>query len=240
MASIQLQPPTSFDFRDPNSWPRWKRRFEQFCLASGLASEDDVKQISYLMYCMGEDVEETLTSTNISADDRAKFDAVFAKFDEFFKVRKNLLFEQARHCQKPGESVDQFITFLYRLVENCAYGDLRDDMIRDRIVVGIIDQGLSERLQLDAKLTLESAKTLVRQREAVHEQQAILRRFNTDPHSREGNPQGRHRKGTNHRSREASALDVGEDLTPVRPALQRMPFAITKKVITVPSASLSQ
>ena len=178
MATIQLQPPTSFDFKDPNSWPRWKRRFEQFRQASGLAAEADVKQISYLMYCMGEDVEETLTSTNISTGDRAKFDAVFAKFDEFFKVRNNVIFERARfnrRCQKSGESVDQFITSLYRLVENCAYGELRDDMIRDRIVVGIIDHGLSERLQLDAKLTLESAKTLVRQREAVHEQQAILR-----------------------------------------------------------------
>ena len=48
-------------------------------------------------------------------------------------------------------------------------------MIRDRIVVGIRDSALSERLQLDPDLTLEKAKTLVRQREAVHEQQAILR-----------------------------------------------------------------
>ena len=74
MATIHLQPPTSFDFKDPNSWPRWKRRFEQFRQASCLAAEDDAKQISYLMYCMGEDAEETLTSTNISTDDRAKFD----------------------------------------------------------------------------------------------------------------------------------------------------------------------
>ena len=47
-------------------------------------------------------------------------------------------------------------------------------MIRDRIVVGLIDHSLSERLQLDAKLTLESAKTLVRQQDAVHEEQAVL------------------------------------------------------------------
>lgn len=31
-------------------------------------------------------------------------------------------------------------------------------MIRDRLVVGIRDTGLSERLQLDCKLTLEKAK----------------------------------------------------------------------------------
>ncbi len=42
-------------------------------------------------------------------------------------------------------------------------------MIRDRLVVGIKDAGLSERLQLDPTLTLEKAKTSIRQREAVQE-----------------------------------------------------------------------
>ena len=44
-------------------------------------------------------------------------------------------------------------------------------MIRDRLVVGIQDLALSECLQLDPDLMLEKAKTLVRQREAVKEQQ---------------------------------------------------------------------
>ena len=48
-------------------------------------------------------------------------------------------------------------------------------MLRDRIVVGIADSSLSERLQMIEDLTLEKAKTLVRQREAVHKQQLILK-----------------------------------------------------------------
>ena len=48
------------------------------------------------------------------------------------------------------------------------------EMIRDRLVVGIRDTVLSERLQLDPKPTLESAKKAVRQREAVKEQQQAL------------------------------------------------------------------
>lgn len=178
MASVRLQPPSSFDFKDPDSWPRWKRRFEQFRLASGLSTEGDPKQVSTLLYCMGEDAEETLSSTNISEENQKKYDAVIGSFDAFFKVRKNVIFERARfnrRSQKPGESAEQFITSLYSLAENCAYGDLRNEMIRDRIVVGIRDEALSERLQLDSELTLEKAKTLVRQREAVHEQQALLR-----------------------------------------------------------------
>ena len=51
---------------------------------------------------------------------------------------------------------------------------LTDDMLRDRIVVGIRDQTLSQRLQTDPSLTFEKAKRAVRQKEAVHEQSNIL------------------------------------------------------------------
>jgi len=61
-------------------------------------------------------------------------------------------------------------------VEHCEYGELKEEMIRDRLVVGIRDSNLSERLQIDDALTLEKAKKLVRQREAVKEQQSFLKK----------------------------------------------------------------
>lgn len=116
---------------------------------------------------MGEDAEDTLTSTYITTDDRKKYDAVLKKFDEFFGVRRNVIFERARfnrRNQLPDESAEQCITSLYSLADGCEYGNLKDEMVRDRIVVGIRNKALSERMQLDAKLTLEYAKTLVEQR----------------------------------------------------------------------------
>ena len=64
--------------------------------------------------------------------------------------------------KKEGESLEQYITELYDLVEFCAYGVLKDGMLRDRLVVGIRDLSLSEKLQTDPMLTLEKAKTLIR------------------------------------------------------------------------------
>lgn len=48
-------------------------------------------------------------------------------------------------------------------------------MIRNHLVVGIYDTILSEQLQMDTDLTLEKAKKSIHQREAVHEQQEILK-----------------------------------------------------------------
>ena len=55
-------------------------------------------------------------------------------------------------------------------MENCQYGALAQEMICDRLVVGITGKALSEQLCANADLTLEKAKTMIRQREAINEQ----------------------------------------------------------------------
>ena len=47
-------------------------------------------------------------------------------------------------------------------------------MIRDRLVVGLRSAKMSEKLQLDAELTLEKTITQVRQAEAIKLQQIVL------------------------------------------------------------------
>ena len=61
------------------------------------------------------------------------------------------------------------------MAESCKFGAMRDKLIRDRLVVGIRDNVLSEHLQMETELTLDKAKRLIRQREAVKEQQATLK-----------------------------------------------------------------
>ena len=175
---LNLQPPPSFDFATPDDWPRWRRRFEQFRSASDLSTAAAGKQIGTLLYCLGEEAESVLISVNATADDRKDYDKVLQLFDGYFQVRRNVIFERARfnrRAQQPGETAEQYIMALYNLVATCNYGDLEQEMIRDRLVVGIRDSGLSETLQSDADLTLEKAKQKIRQREAIHEQQQVLK-----------------------------------------------------------------
>ena len=47
-------------------------------------------------------------------------------------------------------------------------------MIRDHLVVGILDKKTSEQLQMDPALTLEKAKKMIRQKEAIREQRQVL------------------------------------------------------------------
>jgi hypothetical protein len=68
-----------------------------------------------------------------------------------------------------------YITNLHKLVEYCVYGALLDEMIRDRLVAGIKNTALSEKLLLKSDLTLEQVVTMVRQSEKIRRQQELLR-----------------------------------------------------------------
>ena len=75
---------------------------------------------------------------------------------------------------------------------------MQEEMIRDCLVVGIKDKSLSERLQMESDLTLDKAKTFVRQRETVQQQQGILKSnsevletLNINHKKRTGRPQQR-------------------------------------------------
>ena len=37
IANIRLEPPEPFDFKTPDEWEKWRRRYEQFRVASGAA-----------------------------------------------------------------------------------------------------------------------------------------------------------------------------------------------------------
>ena len=76
-------------------------------------------------------------------------------------MRKNVIIEHAKFnkcSQQPGKPVEQFVASLYNLAVDYNFGELKDELIRDRIVVGIRDASLSERLQMDPELTLEKSK----------------------------------------------------------------------------------
>lgn len=53
-------------------------------------------------------------------------------------------------------------------------GNLKDELIRNRIVIGITDKQLSKQLRLHATLTLENAITKFRLKELVHKQQVKI------------------------------------------------------------------
>ena len=78
-------------------------------------------------------------------------------------------------------------------------------MIRDRIVVGVRDDTLSNELQAKANLTLDLAKQIARQAEARAENQSIIRGETVVSAIRTSKSQSQNTKGTHSQNRSTSA-----------------------------------
>lgn len=176
--AFTIQPPEAFTFSKPQEWEKWIRRFERFRLASNLNLSSEANQVNTLIYCMGDEADDILRGLNLTNARRQQYKPVKDAFDKYFVPKKNVIYERAkfnRRVQSGTETVDSFITALYALAQNCDYGPLNEELIRDRLVVGLRDTALSEKMQLDKDLTLQKAVTMARQSEAVKRQQSELR-----------------------------------------------------------------
>ncbi len=158
-------------------WPKWIRRFERYRVASGLSNKTQAEQVCTLLYSMGECADDILKTLEID-EEKASSEEVKKALDDHFSERRNVLVERARfnrRIQLPGEPVDTFIQDLYKITADCEYGTLKNELIRDRIIVGVADDSLSDRLQSKAKLTLEEAVQLTCQAEERKQNKNVVR-----------------------------------------------------------------
>ncbi|KAL7859464.1 hypothetical protein SRHO_G00146110 [Serrasalmus rhombeus] len=177
-ATFSINPPESLDFSKPQDWEKWIRRFERFRVASDLDKSSEANQVNTLIYCMGDEADDVLRGLRITDEQKLVYSSVKDGFTNFFVPKKNVIYQRAKfnmRVQEPTESADSFITALYALAEDCGYGALREELLRDRIVVGIRDRALSQKMQMERELDLVKAINMARQVEDIKRQQIDIR-----------------------------------------------------------------
>ncbi|UYV84995.1 FAM91A1 [Cordylochernes scorpioides] len=125
--------------------------------ATEKATKPDKLKVAILLNFIGEEALEVFNTFHLKEDEAENFDLVINKFDYFCEPKKNVIFERFKFfsaTQKDGESIDSFITELKGLSTSCEFESQKDSLIRDRIVYGIQDKALQERLLREPNLTL--------------------------------------------------------------------------------------
>ena len=112
--------------------------------------------------------EDILTLFRLSEADGKKYGVVKDKFKNH-SLNALIKYMSEQGLIKGDNYQESRQTISLRLVEHCSYREMQDEMIRDRIVVGIQDAALSEKLQLEADLSA------IRQSELIKQQQPMVK-----------------------------------------------------------------
>jgi len=134
-----------------------------------------------LLYVVGPKADDVYSTFTVAAG--ATYQQVMSAFDGHFNPKVNVIFARAKfngRMQAECETIEQFVTDLHVLADKCDFGTLKTDFIRDRLVIGVKDRELSERLEMDPELTLEKAAQQARQAEEVQARRDLILRSTRD------------------------------------------------------------
>ena len=185
MASGQLNlpPPPPLEIHDANAFEKWKKfelAWTNYALATELTEKPEAVQVATLLTVIGEEARDVFPTFTgwAKAGDARKIGPVLAKFANYCQPRKNIPFERYkfnRRTQEAGKSYDQYRTALRKLAEGCAFETITpDEIIRDRLVFGIRDDKVRERLLREANLTLTKTDEIARAAETMLFQMKIV------------------------------------------------------------------
>ena len=148
------------DFRHPdvlslegnvsNNWKKWRQKFELYLEASGKSAIPDKTKVAILLNLIGDEPLEIFNTFAFSEPKSCeKLKDVLDKFEDYCAPRKNIVYERFRffsRSQGEGENFSVFLTAIKKLAATCEFGPQEESLIRDRVVLGVSDRALQERL----------------------------------------------------------------------------------------------
>ena len=172
-----LPPPKALSFDDnlATTWKSWKQAWKCYEIATGVHKQEGIVRVSTLLSIIGEDgVKAHDTFTWNEGEDTNDIELVLQKFDQFCAPRTQVIYERYRfnnRNQEPGENITSYLTELRTITRNCAHDTITpDEILRERLVLGIRDNRVRERLLRLNDLTLQQAVDQIKSSEQTQQQ----------------------------------------------------------------------
>lgn len=159
LAAMEFKPPKGLSLEGDvaQNWKNFIQKFNIFIQANEYEEKSDQIKVAMLLNCIGDEGLHLFNTLSLTVENRKKFSEVIKAFESYCIPRKSTVFNRYKfftRTQKEGELFDHFHTELKKLAQECEFGDQQDSLIRDKIIIGIRDTNLQERLLRENNLTL--------------------------------------------------------------------------------------
>jgi hypothetical protein len=142
-------------------WRKFKQQLRIFISAAGLEKVTESRKANILLNCIGQDAQDLYFNILKKEDTTIpKYEELITLYDGYFEPKQNEListFHFNNRVQEEDESFDSFYSEIRKLVKSCNFKELEDRMLRDRIVMGVRDKKMQQKLLETSDLTLDRA-----------------------------------------------------------------------------------
>ena len=155
------------------NWEFFRQQWEDYEIATGLDQRDQKVRLATLRSVMGKDCLQVFNNLELSVEQKSRVKACLDALEAYFKPKRNVVYKRYvfnSSSQQQEESTDEYVNRLRKYAASCNFGSLTDELIRDRLVLGIRDQATKLRLLKEEKLDLNKAVSMCRASEIASKQ----------------------------------------------------------------------
>lgn len=131
------------------NWKSFKQLFNIYMTASNGNALPAERRAALLLHVMGPEALNILDSFQLTETEMVDPKTIIERFDQYFIPKTNISIERHKfhsRVQAPNESFEEFQAELTKMAVKCNFGNLKDELIKDRILCGIRDIKLKNRL----------------------------------------------------------------------------------------------
>ena len=152
-----------------NNWKKFKRSWNNYEKASCLNTKPSDLRAATFLTCIGSEAMDVFDGFDFANDaEKEDITTIMDKFESFCVGKTNVTYERYlfHSCSQNDMTFDNFLTSIRKLAKTCNYGTLKNELITDRLVLGINDNSIRRRLLQEEALTLDKAIDICRAAEA--------------------------------------------------------------------------
>ena len=146
--SSGLKPPSHLCLKgnlDAN-YKEWIRQYEIHSMPAGVNALGEDVQCNIFLHVAGLHAQKVHSTWTFADADNNKIGPLKDKFVEYCKGKNLIITRYQFNTTNQATAFDTYLTDLKNKITDCEYGDLRNSFLRDRLVCGVHDETLREKL----------------------------------------------------------------------------------------------
>lgn len=154
-------------------WDFFKQQWNDYEVATGLNKQNTKIRLATLRSVMGKECLQIFLNLKLTEEEKSGVQTCINALEAYFKPKRNVVYERYmfNNCtQGPEETVDGYVNRLRKCASTCQFGTLTEELIRDRLVLGLLEHSTKLRLLKEDNIDLNKALNMCRSSEIASSQ----------------------------------------------------------------------